>query len=147
MIQLYKLVNLMPTFMIHSKNRICVCDTIFEPKSPNQRYCSKTCVSFYRRKYLEMKNIEKRIKRKKLREKALNLIGRKCLLCNHEKVVFHEIHGKDHYSSNYSERMEYYIKQHKNFVPLCRKHHTSLHQIIDEVENLELLIQLIRNLA
>jgi hypothetical protein len=53
-------------------------------------------------------------------------LGNKCLFCGFESIqrnVAHEIHGKDHHTKS-----QYYILNNlKDFVPLCRYCHKSVH--------------------
>lgn len=69
---------------------------------------------------------------KELRQKALDLIGSKCVICgSSERIVFHEIHGIPHLNNKDSTRAElrYYIEHFQDFISLCQKHHTLIHYL------------------
>ena len=66
--------------------------------------------------------------------KALELIGNKCFVCGSEKNIrFHEKNGKHHNWKNGLfnrwRALDYYISNHINFIPLCSKHHSMIHEL------------------
>lgn len=64
--------------------------------------------------------------RDKNKIKKIELIGNKCIICGSKNYVdYHEIHGKKHTPS-----LLYYIKHFKDFIPLCRDCHKSLHGLM-----------------
>ena len=65
----------------------------------------------------------------KLRQRARDLIGEECLVCGRQKIVFHEIYGRKHPDCHLACRLLYYIRHSKDFVPLCPRHHTMIHEL------------------
>jgi len=65
------------------------------------------------------------------RQKLLNLIGDKCLICGSTKrLIFHEINGKNHLTNGTSAFI-YYFDHYKDFITLCYFHHKFLHQFAE----------------
>jgi hypothetical protein len=88
--------------------------------------------------------------RKENRERAKALVGNKCIFCNAtEKIVLHEIHGKPHPYKDTASHYRYIQTHISDFIPMCRKCHVNLHNIIRQfpkTEQKEKLIELILNL-
>ena len=80
----------------------------------------------WRHNYDQTRKEKAKLERRKLREKALQLIGEKCVICGNPKVVFHEIHGKPHEN----RKASFYIQNYKDFVSLCLIHHRLIHEFI-----------------
>jgi hypothetical protein len=125
-------------------------------KGSKKVYCSKNCCTYASQKRnltpekrrINFENFKKRRpdyfrlwrkkNRKKInkqalenqeryREKALSLIGSKCVICDSsERICFHEIHNKNHPRNDC-----YVIKHYQDFIPLCMSHHSTLHRLIE----------------
>jgi hypothetical protein len=88
--------------------------------------------------------------RKKHRKRAKALVGDKCVICGLTKnIVLHEIHGRPHPYKDTASHYRYIQTHISDFLPMCRKCHRNLHNIIRQfpkVEQKEKLIELISNL-
>ena len=132
------------------------CDNEFDkPRGSKKKYCSKRCCTYasmkrtltpekrkinndlykkrhpnyqkeWRKKNRIYYNTSRLKQEKKYREECEKLIGDKCIICESSDVDFHEIHGKKHICS------PCWIRHHsEDFIPLCGKHHKTLHGLIE----------------
>lgn len=83
---------------------------------------------------------------RKEKEGIFDLIGRKCVVCGStDRINFHEIHGKDHSKNSNWQDFKYYKEHPEDFVPLCYKHHKSLHALFDlKEEQIKKFIDLLK---
>jgi len=73
----------------------------------------------------------KKEKRQIFRRIAENIIGNSCKICGEsQNLQFHEIHGKNHLVSYWEARYYYYFENSADFVPLCRKCHKIIHNLV-----------------
>lgn len=88
--------------------------------------------------------------RLKIRLEIEKKIGNKCIICgSHEKLSFHEINGKPHYTNQKASQDKYYLDNWKDFVPLCQKHHrfiTFLAKSLSSEAELDKAVELIKKL-
>lgn len=91
-----------------------------------------------------------RNERLKIRLEIEKKIGNKCIVCeSHEKLSFHEINGKSHYTNKKSSQDKYYLENWQDFVPLCQKHHrfiTFLAKSLNSEAELDKAVELIKKL-
>jgi hypothetical protein len=100
----------------------------------------------HREYYIKYARKNRRRKRRKVRA----LLGNKCVICNTtKKIVYHEIHGKPHPYKDTASHYHYIQTHILDFIPMCRKCHRNLHNIIRQfpkLERKEKLIELVLNL-
>jgi hypothetical protein len=88
-------------------------------------------------------NRKRNLINKSLKAKCLLLIGDRCLICGRkDSLVFHEKHGKPHLNN-----LNVFLKNPKDFIPLCIIHHRTIHEIAKlSEEEFSKLISLVEEL-
>lgn len=88
--------------------------------------------------------------RLKTRLECEKKIGNKCIICgSQEKLSFHEINGKPHYTNRKDSQDKYYLENYQDFVPLCQKHHRFIHFLAKSLSSeaeLDKSVELIKKL-
>lgn len=65
---------------------------------------------------------------RKRKARLQKIIGEKCILCGStNNIVFHEIHGRQHWEVNYIRNFKYILSHKEDFVSMCRTCHSTLH--------------------
>jgi len=99
----------------------------------------------YREKHRDKYNKSNREQSRKKRAEIRQMLGNSCTLCGwipkkgQKNLSCHEIHGKTHKDNPY-----YIIKNIKNFIPLCKHCHKTLHlyhRYKTKIEELEKLLK------
>lgn len=120
-----------------------VCRKKFIALRRNKKYCSVKCKNkvrthngkllyedrkdYYKQRYINKKKeirLYEKEYRLKQKQKLLNLIGKKCEICDtKEKIVFHEKFGKEH-----QYKFKYTFDHKNDFIALCSRCHDVLHK-------------------
>ena len=77
---------------------------------------------------------------RKRKAKLQKIIGKKCVLCGSTNdIVFHEIHGQQHWEVSYIRNFKYILSHKEDFVSMCRTCHSILHSSARVKINLKIL--------
>lgn len=111
-----------------------------------RKFCSTKCYKLHRKEYMRKHHRDNRERVKKHRKKyekkrhtksrvkLLVLIGDKCIICNTKyNIEFHEKYFREY---NRGSRNLYKLKNYKDFIPMCSRHHKILH-IIRNITDLD----------